>query len=110
MTNQEAFDKVVRHLLTQNKGSRNTETCLYRGPDGLMCAVGCLIPDDQYTPALDGDGIGAEVSEIIDSVPALAGLDLDLLTDLQVVHDSSSVEDWRHELLKVANKHDLAMP
>lgn len=39
LTNQEAFDIVVRHMATQNKKSIRTvggkETCAYRGGDEL---------------------------------------------------------------------------
>jgi len=27
--------------------------CAYRGTDNARCAVGCFIPDDIYTPAMD---------------------------------------------------------
>ena len=54
MTKQEVFDKVATHLLTQNKRSLEDTSCVYRAKDGSMCAAGCLIPDEEYTPALEG--------------------------------------------------------
>jgi hypothetical protein len=55
MNAQEIFDKVVTHLRTQGKQAKNTsDDCVYRRPNGLMCAVGCLIPDELYDPALEG--------------------------------------------------------
>jgi len=53
MNKQEFFDKVARHLLTQNAKSieafeRNAK-CLYRGPNGMKCVAGCLIPDELYS-------------------------------------------------------------
>lgn len=34
--------------------------CRYRGDNGTMCAVGCLIPDERYTPSLEGFSAGHE--------------------------------------------------
>lgn len=49
MTQQEIFDTVKKHLLTQTKPAKDVdESCLYRTDDGLKCAVGCLIPDEMY--------------------------------------------------------------
>jgi hypothetical protein len=53
MTLQETFDKVCVHLLTQLQksvflDSNGSMACAYRGPNGLKCAVGCLIPDELY--------------------------------------------------------------
>ncbi len=54
MTKQEIFDKVKAHLLAQGKRAVNGDgNCMYRGMDGTKCAVGCLIPDELYTPLLE---------------------------------------------------------
>lgn len=54
MNRQEVFDKVVNHLLTQNQKSIDESSqCMYRGINGLMCAVGCLIPDEFYNKDLE---------------------------------------------------------
>ncbi len=47
MNRQEVFTKVKDHLLKQNKAAVNAGygACAYLAPDGLKCAVGCLIPD-----------------------------------------------------------------
>ncbi len=52
MTPQEIFDTVVVHLLQQGKQSKS-HVCLYRSDDGLKCAVGALIPDSEYDPAME---------------------------------------------------------
>jgi hypothetical protein len=57
MTKQEVFDRVVTHLLTQKKRSASYYgSCLYKGPDGLRCAVGCLFPDSYDTSKIEGSG------------------------------------------------------
>jgi hypothetical protein len=56
-TLQETFDKMVNHLRKQNSKSlladERDDTCAYRGKDGKMCAVGCLIEDEFYDPSLE---------------------------------------------------------
>lgn len=54
MNNQEAFDLMVNHLITQGRPAVDDKgQCLYRGPNNTKCAVGILIPADKYTPALE---------------------------------------------------------
>lgn len=51
MTNQELFDKCLTHLRQQGQRSVNESgECMYRAPDGGMCAIGALIPDEKYDP------------------------------------------------------------
>lgn len=57
-TKQEAFDTMVAHLRRQGKpsvltGGSSRIYCAYRGADGSKCAVGCLIPDDDYKPSFE---------------------------------------------------------
>ena len=79
MTNQEAFDKMVAHLTTQNRKAVATAgdvtTCMLLAPDGAKCAVGCLIPDGEYAPNLEDFSL----EQLNDQVPSLIGLDYDLL-------------------------------
>ena len=56
MTNQEIFDKVHTHLLTQRTAAIENGSCAYRaGPKS--CAVGALIPDALYTPEIEGTSV-----------------------------------------------------
>ena len=52
MTSQQIFDTVVDHLLTQGKQSKSS-VCMYRSADGSKCAVGALILDSEYDPAME---------------------------------------------------------
>lgn len=47
---------VFRHLLKQRVRSIRQEDgyCVYHGPDGMSCAVGCLIPRTTNTTAVEG--------------------------------------------------------
>lgn len=94
MNAQEIFDTVARHLHKQGKraGKYDNDSrdeadfrCLYRGPEGTKCAVGCLIPDELYDPNIEG----LSVSDIKD-VLLKAGIGaFALLGQLQNVHDTA---------------------
>lgn len=106
MTNQEAFTKVAIHLLTQRKKSLRSgeygdrEVCAYRGADGLQCAIGCLIPDDEYDEIFEG----VDIEGVEPNVPSLCGANVGLLFELQYTHDTVKPECWETELEDIANK------
>ncbi len=61
MNNQEAFNKMAIHLMTQQEKSEYDEddndcpSCHYKHPvEPLMCTVGVLIPDEEYNITLEG--------------------------------------------------------
>jgi hypothetical protein len=118
MTRQEIFNKVADHLLTQGKPALFDEIgdCAYRGQDGSMCAVGCLIPDELYTPEMELKS----VDTLLNAEFVLPGFFYDnytLLSDLQRIHDSvaaiprpdpaSVVDKWCSSLAWYAENHDL---
>lgn len=52
---QAKFDFVVAHMRRQGRRSANRKgDCLYRGPGGTACAIGCLIPDGLYRQRMEG--------------------------------------------------------
>lgn len=86
MTSQEAFDVVVEHLKTQKRRAYSTYLgrCVYRSSDGLKCAVGALIRDEDYHRTLESKDV-----EDLQSLrlPSLSGLSISLLGQLQLAHD-----------------------
>ena len=115
MTRQEIFDKVVKHLLAQGaksvtyRESGDQFRCLYRGPNGLMCAVGCLIPDEEYGEWMEDLPVrdlrnGASTGPITFS---LVEDHLRLLQDLQYIHDNHEVENWHYMLRDYAEQNAL---
>jgi hypothetical protein len=121
---QEIFDTVTTHLLTQRAKSAvpNTDgekygesklTCLYRHPDGLTCAVGCLIKDEFYETRLEG--LRATSDDVLRSLTD-SGVDTEsygvrsLLRELQGVHDNEPVEDWDLKLSKIQSEFKLYKP
>lgn len=102
-TPQELFDITVRHLAKQGKPAQIGHMCALRSEDGkLSCAIGCHIPDELYKPEMD-DKIGslAALLGAIDpdtqSVLSAAGIgedSVDLMADLQNVHDGCTPDLW----------------
>jgi len=109
MTKQEIFDTSALHLLNQNKKSLkldNNEFCMYRGPEGLQCAIGPLIPDSKYSKKMEN----MSAKTLMSNYPMLKehlGGNLELLIELQDVHDNCSVGEWLTELKGVARANKL---
>ena len=113
-TAQEVFDQVVTHLLTQMKQSKSSPNgiCAYRGKNGLKCAAGCLIADDEYTPEMDNPNPLPNVKVDSNWASQVAnGLfphdHCDLVMKLQRLHDNNYVCDWEERLKLLAKKEGL---
>jgi len=127
-TAQDVFDQVATHLLTQKEralvsvANKNVR-CAYRGVDGRKCAVGCLIADEDYNPAMEGACVAWVRRALADeawltSENALLKQWLEksgyeplmlLLEDLQTLHDEVSViEEWPEILQSIAEKHGVS--
>lgn len=112
MNRQAVYDQVKAHLLTQGKRAMNeVEECLYRGPNGTKCAVGCLIEDEHYFPGLEFRRVHHPA---VRAALARSGVefkpgsrDETLLMRLQNVHDKGHVPEWAHELEDVARAFNL---
>ena len=126
MEKQEIFTQVVKHLFKQGYKSEgcihpdSTEVgCLYRSAEGGMCAVGYFIPDDVYSVSMEGKSVSSLWDTWQDELPAWMGDNIELLTDLQNVHDNTDVQydsklfdmdALRKGLLRVMGKHQLEWP
>lgn len=112
MYQQEIMEKVAKHLLAQGERSTLFGTCQYRGPEGLMCAVGVLIPDEEYTYRFEGlalkEGCAPDTSDLHRLLCRLYGEEsFPLLAALQSVHDHTSPRDWAERLGQVARRFGL---
>lgn len=111
MNNQEVFDTVAKHLLTQKQISANLAACLYRGHSGLKCAIGCLIPDELYDPAMDDSSSNTGIEETLCEFPQIRtlfnGVDERLLSELQLLHDQFDVSEWIDRLRSITRKYIL---
>jgi len=108
MNRQEVFDKVATHLLTQKVKSDENGYCMYRGPNGLKCAIGCLIPDDMFMPYFNGCDVNGLPLKIIMHIGARNNEDLLFLSRLQLIHDNHAPNEWKNLLYDFANRNHLA--
>ena len=107
-TEQQVFDQVARHLLTQNAKSMSGDnlTCAYRGKDNTMCAAGCLISDEEMERLRDMNT--TDWSELVEF--EVAPLEhRGLIKELQSVHDLREPVDWPLGLRQVAYHRRLSI-
>lgn len=104
-TEQEVFEQSAKHLLKQNTKSvsvvYNEKTCLYKH-EGLCCAAGVFISDEEYKPDIEGQGWISLVYR--GKVPDEHAT---LILQLQTIHDSWDVENWKKKLINLAIKQKL---
>lgn len=99
-TKQQIFDQVATHLLTQEvKSATATGSCKYRY-NGLMCAAGCLMSDDEYKDSFEGASwvrlaYAGQVPE----------QNKDFVQSLQRIHDTYKPSDW-FARLKILAEHN----
>jgi hypothetical protein len=113
MNKQQIFDKVYQGLASQNfrQSSSAGGRCLYRGPDGLKCAIGWLIPDDEYHESFEKlpiIGIAKQsqaTCKIMESP-----VNFEFSNELQLAHDHIESQGIRQNLEFMARKHNLTIP
>jgi len=131
-TLQETFDTVVHHLRRQNQKSMYLPVyedsfdeqppdmeCAYRGENGLMCAAGCLIPDELYKEEFEGmspvdyDDMRYphyhKTRDELTKVFTDLGHEIKLVLALQKIHDNYEVPEWEEQFQRVADKFGLVL-
>jgi hypothetical protein len=113
MTAQEIFDRVWTHFVVEgNPRSINDCGCAYRGHGGAKCAVGVLIPDEEYAPSFEGLSVESFFINP-DCPPSIAAMKehVGLLGALQGAHDSAgSPAALSVRLRGVAARYSIALP
>lgn len=111
---QRYFDFIVTLLAEQGR-SDNGDGCLYRGPDGKVCAAGPLIPNKLYKPSFEGQGFGGVIRSTDNNLPKDFTSKFTLesiyfIRDLQCAHDQNEHNKWS-EFIKnftdVADRYNL---
>jgi hypothetical protein len=89
---QAVADYAVAKILEQGKASVGGDaSCKYRSTEGRKCAIGWLIPDDEYQYRMDA-GLANGSHQIIEryySDVSKSQDDIEFLSDLQRVHDAA---------------------
>jgi hypothetical protein len=105
---QTTFDRVVSHLRQQRAKARGAfGLCVYRAANGTKCAVGCLIPDHKYSQSLEGQSLEVEFANEVKAILEEEGHDVNLVRQLQVIHDRVFIHHWEAEFEKLAAKCNL---
>jgi hypothetical protein len=107
MNKQEIFNKVYLGLKGQSfvKSTDLAGNCKYRGANGTKCAIGHLIPDEQYHPCLE-KVCGYEIAVWL-GIPCLSE-EMNLALSLQRAHDLEF--DLQVALEKIAKQYKLTVP
>jgi hypothetical protein len=102
-TAQEVFEQSAKHLLSQNAKSISIDSknCMYK-QGSLACAAGCFIADDEYSPAMEE--MGWSYLALLGKVPSAH---MDLIQDLQMVHDELDIAKWKQDLIHLAISYQL---
>lgn len=111
-TAQQVFDQVATHLLTQKQKAqtiteRDGKVCCYRTSDGLKCAAGCLISDEEYHQFV-GSNINFKPWYIVSGIVNVQGVHDRLINDLQNCHDGVEETSWKDALSVIATDHKLS--
>ena len=111
-TEQEVFDQVANHLLTQNKKCiGKLGTCKYHA-GGLMCAAGVLISEEEYNIGTTSDGTnlfeanGGWFSLVCDVF--VPDAHASLIGKLQIIHHRKYPSEWRWHLISLATNLKLS--
>ncbi len=113
-TKQSIFNRAAKHLLNQMEKSISpaSSMCMYRGPRGLKCAIGVLIPDCDYDSKMER-GLDHLVDIADDyglKIPKYFKRFRSFLAEIQLIHDRNEPNQWRKALEKFAEAHNLTMP
>lgn len=111
---------IADHLVEQGKRSINTTTnnCRYRGPEGAMCAVGCIIDDAHYDED-NHEGVNVSALKVAQAVAVSLHLNVNdmtygspmyyMLRTWQKYHDGSDGLTSNFTLAEVERLHTVIM-
>ena len=100
LTKTEIINKAFDGIIKQGRkslASYSDTRCLYRGVEGTKCAVGQLIPDELYDGDMEEIAITEEGSALwkaLEGVGCNYDSHMDLLKNIQKVHDLKTVAEW----------------
>ncbi len=114
LTRQDVFDIVAGCLLRQNARATAFDgvKCMYRAPDGKRCAIGWVMPDEVYHQTLEFLGVRDLAMQMIntnyaDAFARFLYAHMDMLRDLQEMHDARQPSEWPVALHVIAQRHCL---
>ncbi len=104
ISKQITFDSIVNGLRKQNaRCVSKSGHCLFRNEEGLRCAVGQLIEENEYNPDFDDPKKDKGGFNFVRD----KGHNESLLTSLMLCHDKEQVKDWERRFKEIAEHHNL---
>jgi hypothetical protein len=124
MTPQQFFDAAVAAIRKQGtassislSGAPDARQCVYRGPNGLKCAAGHFIADNEYKPMMEGKSVNRLAASNMLPAGHVLLVHRQLAVDLQRSHDCADsfargnddcfFEGFEKRVQSVARAHDL---
>ncbi|WP_395066127.1 hypothetical protein [Paraburkholderia silvatlantica] len=111
---QDVFDVIAWQLLRQNARATAFDgvKCMYRAPDGKRCAIGWIMPDEVYHKTIEFMGVRDIAQQMIntnyaDAFARFLYRHMDLLRDLQEMHDARMPCDWPVAMRVIAQRYHL---
>lgn len=102
-TDREVFEHVRDHLIKQNQQSMTENGfCVYRGPNGTSCAIGCLISEEFYDQD-EMEDMPANSSYVMDGIRlsnpewVMSNQNTEMLMILQRMHDALTPYTWEED-------------
>lgn len=105
-TAQEAYEAIRKHFTqpgVQYGYDHEVSECCYRTPDGWVCAVGALIPEELYFRLaeecrIEGEGVKMlakipELHDLLNGDDPMGQIKLEFLTAAQRAHDYCAEND-----------------
>ena len=100
--------------VTDENGTK-ASACRYRGPNNSRCLIGLHIPDDLYSPFMEGTSILGLVAQLparfFAVQPAALGAAQNALHDVfDLRKRNGQPEDRRQSYIDFAKRYDLTVP
>jgi len=115
MNKQEIFNKVWNGFKNQNweRSIDEENGCAYRGRCGTKCAVGHLIPDEEYRSLMEGNTFWGliEAGIFSENLEKEFKDEMNFISNLQTIHDfEAKRHSLKYLLEELAKNHNLEIP
>lgn len=129
MLNRQKFlNEAYAAIIAQGKasfiiGGAGILICQYRGPNGLKCAIGHLIPDDGYSTIMEMNRVSNPRVLSALGLDNIFEDDIEFLCALQSSHDLATwddnrrpvgdeefIEEFKWQIERLSERYDLQVP
>lgn len=105
------WERAKNPVRAESSGMFGIVDCAYRDENGLPCFLGACISDEDYDPDMEGTGAsGLEENFEEEFIKSFGDTRSNHLTDLQMIHDYASPDNWKEHLTMFAEDNKLTIP